>query len=509
MSASTRPCLPSRPADGLSRAISRLEGRCEELERSVRAESEAAKAEVGRTKVAEARFARLLAWAREEEADRLRAEEALGKACESRQVLEARGKALEEEAHESKRQLDERRLKMEGALEDLRRRTAENERLEAQAKTLGGQVDALRELADARGLEVKEMREKFARLVKEAKRMSQENVDLRKHMNSEQERWRAAERSRAKQDERRRIELDQKCDDLHALRYRVQELEARLTRETTRRHGAEEDARRSQEMERRSMDELLEGRKAALSVQTRIGLAQSHPYHSGPAAGGQTPAPEHAWKPWGSRDNATGGTATTAAMTSGARSSTISDAFHPGGRALHEESEDHPGDHCRWQDHATSRGRDRNGLSPSAAIVPPPPPLRPPPLVSAAALRASLRGPGGQRSPSPAVGSIGVGLKPSAQPRAHARSPKGLDNSRAGARPRPQPRRAPSEDDCDHCAGNGEAAIKLSTRDGVGEGVECGSDEEGGEWWAGGGEMQDLNGKPSGLKDTPLHVVSL
>ncbi|CAM9891084.1 unnamed protein product, partial [Ectocarpus sp. 8 AP-2014] len=226
-------------------------GRCEALERSVRAESEAAKAEVGRTKAAEARFARLLEWAREEEEHRLQAEEALGRACESGRALEARGKVLEEEAHESKRQLDERRLKMEGALEDLRRRTAENERLEAQAKTVGGQVDALRELADARGLEVKEMRVKLARLVKEAKRMSQENVDLRKHMSSEQERWRAAERSRAKQDERRRIELDQKCDDLHALRYRVQELEARLSRETARRHGAEEDARRSQEMERR------------------------------------------------------------------------------------------------------------------------------------------------------------------------------------------------------------------------------------------------------------------
>lgn len=48
-------------------------------------------------------------------------------------------------------------------MEDLRRRTAENERLEAQAKTVGGQVGALRELADARGLEVKEMREKLAR----------------------------------------------------------------------------------------------------------------------------------------------------------------------------------------------------------------------------------------------------------------------------------------------------------------------------------------------------------
>ncbi|CAM9716409.1 unnamed protein product, partial [Ectocarpus fasciculatus] len=424
-------------------------------------------------------------------------------------------------AHESKRRLDERRLTLEGALEDLRRRTAENERLEAQAKTVGGQVGALRELADARGLEVKEMREKLARLVKEAKRMSQENVDLRKHMNSEQERWRAAERSRAKQDERRRIELDQKCDDLHALRYRVQDLEARLSRETARRHGAEEDARRSQEMERRSMDELLEGRKAALSVQTRTGLAQSNPYHSAPADGGQVPAPEDAWKPWGSHGNATGGTATTAAMTSGARSSTMSDAFHPGGRARHQDSEDQPGDHCLRQDHATRRTRDRNGLSPSAAILPPPPPLRPPPLVSVAALRASLRGPGGQRSPSPTVGSLGVGSEPFLRPRRHARSPKGVDDSCAGARSRPQPRRAPSEDGCDRGAGNGDAADMLSTgdgggNDGVREGVECGSEEEGGEWWVGGCERQGLDGEPSGLheganlrQDTPLHVVSL
>lgn len=51
--------------------------------------------------------------------------------------------------------------------------------------------------------------------------MSSENVDLRKHMSSEQERWRALERSRAKQDERRRTEMEQKCDDIHALRYRL------------------------------------------------------------------------------------------------------------------------------------------------------------------------------------------------------------------------------------------------------------------------------------------------
>lgn len=50
--------------------------------------------------------------------------------------------------------------------------------------------------------------------------MSSENVTLRKKISSEQERWRAAERSRAKQDERRRVEMEQKSDDVHALRYR-------------------------------------------------------------------------------------------------------------------------------------------------------------------------------------------------------------------------------------------------------------------------------------------------
>lgn len=54
--------------------------------------------------------------------------------------------------------------------------------------------------------------------------MSSENVELRKHMSSEQERWRALERSRAKQDERRRTEMEQKCDDIHALRYRLDDV---------------------------------------------------------------------------------------------------------------------------------------------------------------------------------------------------------------------------------------------------------------------------------------------
>ena len=50
--------------------------------------------------------------------------------------------------------------------------------------------------------------------------MSSENVNLRKQLSSEQEHWRAAERSRAKHDERRRIEMERKSDDVHALRYR-------------------------------------------------------------------------------------------------------------------------------------------------------------------------------------------------------------------------------------------------------------------------------------------------
>lgn len=51
-------------------------------------------------------------------------------------------------------------------MEDLRNRTSENERLEMQATTVRGQVEALRELADARELEVKEQRERLARYFK-------------------------------------------------------------------------------------------------------------------------------------------------------------------------------------------------------------------------------------------------------------------------------------------------------------------------------------------------------
>lgn len=63
----------------------------------MRAAADAAEAAESRAKAAEARFARLVVWAREEEGRRLQAETRLGKACEAGQALEARNKALEQE----------------------------------------------------------------------------------------------------------------------------------------------------------------------------------------------------------------------------------------------------------------------------------------------------------------------------------------------------------------------------------------------------------------------------
>lgn len=97
------PALPplDLPAtDDVCLEVSRLEDRCEALESSVRAESDAAKAEAGRANAAEERFARLLVWAREEEERRLQAEEKLRRACEVGKALDERRKALKEEVSE-------------------------------------------------------------------------------------------------------------------------------------------------------------------------------------------------------------------------------------------------------------------------------------------------------------------------------------------------------------------------------------------------------------------------
>lgn len=83
--------------DELSSAVARLENRCQALEGSLRAKSDAADADVARAKVAEGRFERLLAWARTEEGRRREAEERLRRACVAGEALEVRIKVVEEE----------------------------------------------------------------------------------------------------------------------------------------------------------------------------------------------------------------------------------------------------------------------------------------------------------------------------------------------------------------------------------------------------------------------------
>lgn len=83
--------------DELSLAVTRLENRCGALGGSLRAESDAADAEVARAKAAERRFERLLVWARKEEGRRREAEERLRRACGAGGSLEAMVKVAEDE----------------------------------------------------------------------------------------------------------------------------------------------------------------------------------------------------------------------------------------------------------------------------------------------------------------------------------------------------------------------------------------------------------------------------
>ena len=76
--------------DDLSLTLARLENRCETLEVSLRAESDAADVEAARAKSAEDRFQKLLAWARKEEGRRRLAEEKLATVREEGRALEAR-----------------------------------------------------------------------------------------------------------------------------------------------------------------------------------------------------------------------------------------------------------------------------------------------------------------------------------------------------------------------------------------------------------------------------------
>lgn len=95
--------LPTSSLDDLSRAVSELENSREALERRLKAESEATDAEKSRAKGAEARFERLLAWARVQEQRRRKAEEGLRSAYEGTQAAKAGAKVVEEEVRTGKK----------------------------------------------------------------------------------------------------------------------------------------------------------------------------------------------------------------------------------------------------------------------------------------------------------------------------------------------------------------------------------------------------------------------
>lgn len=89
---------PKTPqADELVKTVSRLENRCDALEGCLRAESDGADAEKARAKESEAKFNRLLVWARAEEERRRQAEQRLSRTREEGKVLEARIKVVEKE----------------------------------------------------------------------------------------------------------------------------------------------------------------------------------------------------------------------------------------------------------------------------------------------------------------------------------------------------------------------------------------------------------------------------
>lgn len=302
----------------------------------------------------------------------------------------------------------------------------------------------------------------------------------------------------------------------------------------------------------------MEGRKAAVPVRAGVGLAQSYPPHfADPAAARGGPAMtsnQNTWSHSGNQGSMARGVATTAAMTSGgARSSTMSDVFFSGSRVprAHDEHPYHAHSADVWlrQETAPTTRRDHPAAAaatvtgqtfhtPSTAFEPPrpghpPPPIPPPPPLSASSLRESLRRPGGQRPPSPAAAAAEP--NPSLRSRPHDVSPVGLgdrrvrlaerrvgfdDGHRQEVRPRPQPRRAPSEDSS---SGRRDQRGEADSDGRSTHGSSGGSKEDMGEWWAGGSPRQGVNGKSSfdgessagdeegasRRQDTPLHVMSL
>lgn len=244
----------------------------------------------------------------------------------------------------------------------------------------------------------------------------------------------------------------------------------------------------------------MEGRKAAVPVRTGVGLAHSYPPHipdHAPASGGPVSSTENAWGHSGKHVSTTRGTATT-----------MSDVLYSGGRVRHD-NHDHPHHHSAdmWRRQeptsTTTTHRDpaavavagHNIHTPSAAFVPPPPghpppPIHPPLPLSASSLRESLRQRGGRRSPSPAAAAAAAARPtPSLRPRPHDLSPVRLDDRRVGfgdghrqeVRPRPQPRRAPSEassGDDDHRGEANSDGRSTGCMHSGGAGDDCGSKEE-------------------------------
>lgn len=288
-----------------------------------------------------------------------------------------------------------------------------------------------------------------------------------------------------------------------------------------------------------SMEELLEGRKAAAPARTGVGLAHSFPPHlsRGPpgTSGGAAPAmQDQAWKPWGNHaGGATRDTATTSAAT-------MSDVFPSSGDRARRDADNGPHHHSadgwRWRETTAATQQQRH---PPASVAgrcvhpapsptrPPPPPQTPQPPLSASSLRASLRRRGSPTSPSPAAATIAAAAVPtdpgpSLRPRPRTRSPSELDDGswrRETRISRPQPRQAPSEDGGDP-RGGGAASDEDRW---AGRGSESGS-----EWWAGGGGgdagprgldegpgLDDPDSSGVSVRENthrsgkPLHVVSL
>lgn len=274
-----------------------------------------------------------------------------------------------------------------------------------------------------------------------------------------------------------------------------------------------------------------------MTTRSRAELAQSYPphlLHPAPATG----TTGSAWKPWDVRMVQDG--VTTVGMTSGARSSNMSDAFRSDERIRNDGTNNFfcppagsrglpdPPARPRRADQ-TAAGAASRDPTPSPSSAPTSrrmPPSLDPPAYSASTLLASLRGRGEQRPPFlSGAGTAASGVAPSyPQLRPNARDPvREEDGFRQELRCRPQPRQAPSEDHRgrrgdDRNTAGGDALSTGCSRIGLHEVDNEGRAEESArrEWWAGSPVSESLGSQPASenegylnREDEPLRVVSL